>query len=138
MFLLLRNDRPILNCYYKLWVDLGYACWSYTAISALSLDHDFHKEVKVGLNCCQFHYRFSCRGHPALAKYHTVWRTFSRYYLLNAFSLTCTIQIVSAFAKNYGSFLVNYVYSPQQLDCGENWTYAYRCTGFPRTTILPI
>ena len=28
----------------------------YGELSALSLDHDFHKEVKAEQNCCQFYY----------------------------------------------------------------------------------
>ena len=81
---------------------------------------------------------YSFRGHPGLAKYRTVWTTFSRYFLWclsmmpmmpycsssDAFSLTCTIWIVSAYVRYHGHFLANY--KPQQLDCRENWIYAYR------------
>ena len=38
----------------------------------------------------------SFRGHPGLAKYHTAWATFSRYFLLDAFSLACAIWIVDS------------------------------------------
>ena len=34
------------------------------------------------------------RGDPGLAKYHTVWATLSRHFLLDAFSLACAIWIV--------------------------------------------
>ena len=34
----------------------------------------------------------SCRGHPGLDKYRTVWIIFSRYFLLDAFSLACVVS----------------------------------------------
>ena len=67
----------------------------------------------------------SRRGHPGLAKYRTAWATFSRYFLLDVFSLACAIWIASAYVRHHGHFLANYK-SPQQLDCGEDWIYAYR------------
>ena len=67
----------------------------------------------------------ACRGHPGIAKYCTVWATFGRYYLLDAFSLTCTIQMVSVYIRHHSSLLANYKLS-QQLDYRENWIYAYR------------
>ena len=39
------------------------------------------------------------RGNPGLAKYHTVWATFNIYFLLDAFTLTCAIRIVSAYVS---------------------------------------
>ena len=44
----------------------------------------------------------SFRGHPGLAKYCTVWATFSRYFLLDAFSLACAIWTVNAYVKHLG------------------------------------
>ena len=39
-----------------------------------------------------FSLQSSVRGHPGLAKYRTVWATFTRYFLLDAFPLACAIQ----------------------------------------------
>ena len=51
----------------------------------------------------------SFRGHPGLAKYHTVWVTFRRYFLLDAFSLTCAVWIVSTYVSQcQGQFLSNH------------------------------
>ena len=80
-------------------MDLGNACGSYAAVSGLSLNHDFHEEVKAEEDCGQSHYPLLLGGHPGLAKYHTVWATFSRYFLLDSFSMACTIQIVSAYVS---------------------------------------
>ena len=66
----------------------------------------------------------SCRSQPDLAEYCIVWATFSRYFLLNALLL-----IVSAYIRDYGHFLANYKLL-QQLDCEENWIYAYRIYQF--------
>ena len=55
--------------------------------------------------------------------------TFSRYFLLDAFSLPCAIWIVSAYIKHHSRFLVKYKL-PQQLDYRENWIYAYRIYHF--------
>ena len=63
---------------------------------------------------------FSFRGHPGLAKYHTVWATFSKYFLLDPFSLACAIQIVSAYVHQHHSRF-SLGKSPQQLHCRENW-----------------
>ena len=71
----------------------------------------------------------SFRGHPGLAKYHTVWATFSWYFLLDPFSLACAIRRLSAYIRCHGCFQVYYK-SPQQLDCRENWIYAYRIHQF--------
>ena len=70
----------------------------YADVSALSLDHDFHKEEKLGKIAVSL-LTSSFRGHPGLAKYRTVWTTFSKYFLLDAFSLACAIQIVSAYVS---------------------------------------
>ena len=51
----------------------------------------------------------SRRGHPGLAKYHTIWATFSRYFLLDSFSLAYVIWIVNAYIRHYGRFLTNYI-----------------------------
>ena len=59
----------------------------------------------------------SFRGHPGLAKYCTVWATFSRYFLLDAFSLACAIWLVSAYTSVSRPLLGK---SPQQFDCKEN------------------
>ena len=97
-------------------------------VSVLSLDHDFHEEVKAGQNCCQSHYHLFW-DHYGLAKYCTVWGTFSRHFLLNAFSLACAIWIVNVYIKRHSHFLANLI-SPQQPDCRENWIYAYRIYQF--------
>ena len=71
----------------------------------------------------------SCRGHPGLAKYRTVWATFSRCFLLVAFSLACAIQIVGAYVRHHSYFLAYYK-SPLKLNCRENWICAYRMHQF--------
>ena len=43
----------------------------------------------------------SFMGHPGLAKYCTVWVTFSRYFLLDSFSLASAIWIVSSAYVRY-------------------------------------
>ena len=73
--------------------DLMHAVWP-----ALSLDHDFHEEEKLG-KLLFISLPSPFRGHPGLAKYPTVWVTFSRYFLLDAFSLACAIQIISAYGS---------------------------------------
>ena len=62
------------------------------------------------------------RGHSGLAKYRTVWATFSRYFQLHSFSLACAIRIVNA----YVSITAASWQPPQQLDCRENWINAYK------------
>ena len=70
-------------------MDLGNACGSYVAVSGLSLNHDFHEEVKAEEDCSKSHYPILLGDHPGLAK----------YFLLDSFSLACTIQIVSAYVS---------------------------------------
>ena len=77
----------------------------------------------------------SFRGHPGLAKYCTVWATFSRYFLLDAFSMACAIWLVSAYTSASRPLLGK---SPQQFDCKENWIYAYRTHQFSQNGILPV
>ena len=68
----------------------------------------------------------SFSGHPGLVKYHTVQATFSRYFLLDQFSLACAIRrVAKCFVRHHGHFLAQYK-SSQQLDCRENWINAYR------------
>ena len=61
--------------------------------------------------------------------------TFSRYFLLDAISLACPIRI-SAYVRHhapllgFNSLIVESYKSPQQLDCRENWIYAYRIEQF--------
>ena len=69
--------------------------YNYATVSALSLDHDFQKKKKDWAKLLSISLS-SFRGHPGVVKYHTVWATFSRYFLLDAFSLACAIRIVSA------------------------------------------
>ena len=57
------------------------------------LDSDFYKEVNLA-KFLSILLPSSHRGHPGLAKYRTVWATFSTYFLLDAFSLACAIWIV--------------------------------------------
>ena len=118
-------------------MDLWYTCcWSYAAVSALCLDHDFHKEVKAGRNSYKSqYYCIFFWGHPVLTKYCTVWATFSRYFLLNTFSMASAIWIVNAYIRHYSHFLAKYK-SPQLFDCRENWLT--ESTSFLRTTILSV
>ena len=51
-----------------------------------------------------------------------MWAIFSRYFLLDTFSLACANWIE---VPNLHRFLANYK-SPQQLDCRQNWIYVYR------------
>ena len=45
----------------------------------LNLDHNFHEQVaKNWAKLLIISLPSSYRGHPGLAKYHTVWATFSR------------------------------------------------------------
>ena len=71
---------------------------------------------------------FSFRCHPGLAKYRTVWATFSKYFLLDAFSLACAIWIVKCLHQCHGHFSLGK--SPQQIDCREKWIYVYRIHQF--------
>ena len=77
----------------------------------------------------------SFRGHPGLAKYHTVWATFSRYFLLDAFLLACAIQIViKCLHQRHNRFLANYLNS---LIVGRTGFMLTESTIFSRTNILP-
>ena len=85
-----------------------HGCWSYAAVSALSLDHDFHKEVaKSWTKLLSISLPPTFRSHPGVAKSHTIWDTFSRYFLLDTFSLACGIQIVSGYVRHHSHFLEN-------------------------------
>ena len=44
----------------------------------------------------------SRRDHLGLAKYHIVWVTISRYFLLDALTLACAIWIVIAYIIHHG------------------------------------
>ena len=102
----------------KLWQAI-HQCVS--TVSTLSLDHYFHEEVKAGQECYHSHFIFF-RGHCGL---------------LDAFSLAlaCAIRI-SAYVKRhmlllgFNSLIVESCKSFQQLDCKENWIYAYRIQQF--------
>ena len=98
----------------------------------VSLDHDYHEEEKLGKIAVNLITIFF-RGHPGLAEYRTVWATFSRYFLLDAFSLVCAIQIVSAH-QCHSRFLANHLNSLIVERTGFMLTES---TSFPRT-ILPI
>ena len=105
------------------------------AVSACSIFgslYDFHKELlKDWTKLLSISLQSSYRGHPGLAKYCTVWETFSRQFLLDAFSLACVIWIVQfvTYVRCHGHFLAKNK-SPQQLDCGKNWVYTYRMHQF--------
>ena len=63
-----------------------------------------------------------------VTQYRTVWATFSRYFLLIALSLACAIRIVAT--RAYFSVAPLLGKLPQQLDCRENWVYAYKIHQF--------
>ena len=75
------------------------------------------------------------RGHPDLAKYHTVWTTFSKYFLLDVFSLACAIRIVSTYIRRNGCFLENHLNSLIVESTGLMFTES---TSFLGTIILPV
>ena len=51
------------------------------SVFALSFYHDFHKEVKAGQDqMLSISLLSSCRGHPGLAKYCTVWATLAEIF----------------------------------------------------------
>ena len=80
----------------------------------------------------------SIRGHSDLAKDCTVWATFSRYILLDAFSLPCAIWIVAnevATSVSRPHFLANHLNS---LIIERTGFMLSESTSFPRTTILPV
>ena len=79
-------------------------------------------------------------GHPGLAKHCTVWVTFSRYFLYIRCLFTGLCNLDSKCLYIYVSAASQPLdgKSPQQLDCRENWIYAYRSTSFSRTTILAV
>ena len=71
----------------------------------------------------------SFRGHPGIAKYCTVWVIFSRYFLIDAFSLACAIWKVSAkVSVTATSWKIT-----STADCRENWIYAYRILQFSQS-----
>ena len=105
---------------------------SYTAVSALSLDHNFHEEEKLLLISLPS----SFRGHPGIAKYQTVGATFSRYFLLDTFSLACAIQIIAkCLRQRHGRNLANHLHNLIVERTGFMLT---EFTSFPRMTILPV
>ena len=56
----------------------------------------------------------SFSGYLGVTKYHTVWATFSRYFLLDAFSLGCAIRIryiAKCLLQCHSRFLENHLYS---------------------------
>ena len=127
--ILLLATRPIKYYSYSYCVDGSdiYADINYVTVSALSLNHDFHKDEKlVKVLSVQLP---SFRGHPGLAKYHTFWETFSRYFLLDTFSL---VGLYNWDSKSlYHRPLLGR--SPPQLDCREYWIYAYRIHQFSKS-----
>ena len=78
----------------------------------------------------------SCHsGHPDLAKYHTVWATFSRYI----FSIKCLLSglynSASTYVRHHGCFLAN-CKSPQQLGSRKSGFLLTECTSFSKPTIF--
>ena len=62
-------------------------------VSALSLDHErFPRRSKSWAKLLSISLSSSFRGHPGLANV-VDWATFSRYFLLDTFSLACAIRI---------------------------------------------
>ena len=125
-----------IGCYsYSYCVDgsgicsLILCCMLY--LHAVSLDHYMISTKNYWAKLLSISLPSSCRGHPSLAKYCTVWATFSRHFLLDAFSLACAIWIVQlvTYVTRHGHFLAHNK-SPQQLDCEEKWVYTYRMHQF--------
>ena len=76
-------------------------------------------------------------SHPDLAKYHTVWATFSRYIFSIRYLLSGLCNWASTFVRHHSRFLGNYK-SPQQLGCRRSGFLLIECTSFLKPTILPV
>ena len=80
----------------------------------------------------------SHRGYPGTAKYHTVWATFSRHYVLDAFSLACTIRIVCKCLRQVSAASWKFINHLNSLTVQRTEFILTECTIFPITAILPI
>ena len=102
-------------------------------ISALSLNHYFHKEEKLEQTCCQSHYHLLL---GVILVQLTV--ALSGQPSVDTFSLGCTIQIVRAYTDQHHSrFLANYLNS---LVVQRTRFMLEESTSFPspRMIILPV